>query len=155
MAQREASKARMRTSSRLLLVALAVLATALTLAHVSVGATEISRPRIASKSFELQGSRPGPNYTVTVVAKLTVCDESAGPLTALVKERKFVGDDELGARSFTRTIWAAKGGCNRHVLRWRLGDEFFGVGWYTVNIRIRDNAGAVSKPAGRAWFTGD
>jgi hypothetical protein len=122
----------------------------------AAGGASNGRPRIAEHSFTQEGHRPpGRAYYVTVTARLRVCDDVRGALTVLVREQLLVGKFEEAERRFTRKLALARPGCAHHTLRWRVGDQFFGVGWYVVNVRLRDAGGLESKPIGQAWLTRD
>jgi hypothetical protein len=114
------------------------------------------RPRITESILTQEGHGPGgPSYYVTVTARLRVCDDAGGALTVLVREQLLIGKLEEAERRFTRRLALARPGCARYTVRWRVGDQFFGVGWYVVNLRLRDAGGLASKPVGQAWLTRD
>jgi hypothetical protein len=54
-----------------------------------------------------------------------------------------------------RTVPADGSGCKAYTLRWRLADKFYGVGWYTVQVRLLDADGATSAVVTRRLLTVD
>lgn len=95
---------------------------------------------------------------------MRVCHDEPGRLTFVVRERKTINaifrdgtrrTIEVAAKKrLLRSRETESAGCHRFRIAWRLDEEFYGVGWYIVNVRARD-ALRPSGPEGEAWFTAD
>ena len=112
-------------------------------------------PRIVSKRFRFIVRSYQP-YRLFVEARFRVCDDSPGRLRAVVRQQKRISKSypPLAAAGFAKSL-PAPAACRAYRLEWRLASKFFGVGWYIVNLRVRDDEGFLSNAVGRAWFTSD
>jgi hypothetical protein len=113
-------------------------------------------PRLLSVRWREVGHLPaGRNYYVTETLRFNVCDDAPGPLTARVGETKKTGPF-VGGRAVTLYRLSLKSaGCRSYKISWRLKDKFFGVGRYTVTLRIRDSDRAWSRIVTRSTYTPD
>jgi hypothetical protein len=80
--------------------------------------------------------------------RLRVCDDSAGPLSAHVEQRRGVAGRTVARRTFRRTLPTTAGGCRSYRFSWRLGEKFRGSGLLVVELRLRDAGGAWSRTVG-------
>jgi len=111
-------------------------------------------PRILQSQFTmLDNGKPGPEYQVTLRAKLQVA-AAPGPLKLRVRERLKLGskiDGEnvrsLNVRQTRATEW--------HSVDWKLEDRFFGIGEYEVQATAVDAKGRTSNPRSKSWITKD
>jgi hypothetical protein len=76
-------------------------------------------------------------------------------LRARVGQAKRIGPFHARARGVRAPPDAGRAGCRSYKLTWRLKDKFFGVGRYTVTLRIRDAEGAWSRTVSRSSYTPD
>ena len=121
------------------------------------------RPRIVSRRFAMVGHPPyGPGYYVTVHARFRVCDDSTGRLLARIRERKTLpttsGPLVVASATWSYSVRAPRSfgaPCRGYRKVWRLRDRFFGVGRYSVSLRVRDSGRKWSNAVGRSWFTSD
>jgi hypothetical protein len=91
-----------------------------------------------------------------VAARVRVCAQS-GPLVLRVREQSTRFDDPptVVAENF-RKLSAHRGArCQAHVMRWKLGDRFFGVGVYRLRFRALDRDGVASTSVFRKFETTD
>jgi hypothetical protein len=114
------------------------------------------RPRLAAVHWiEAGHNKPGRRYYVTETLRFRACDDAPGPLFARVGQTKRVGPYTFGRDVFVRRLPLAAAGCRSYMLRWRLKERFFGVGRYTITLRIRDTEEAWSRVVSRSSFTRD
>lgn len=114
------------------------------------------RPQLAAVRWQETGhNKPGRRYYVTEALRFRVCDDAPGPLFARVGQTKRIGPFTRGREVFVRRMTLAAAGCRSYKLTWRLKDKFFGVGRYTVTLRIRDAEGAWSRTVSRSSYTPD
>jgi sirohydrochlorin ferrochelatase len=96
---------------------------------------------------------PGDDYFVRVHVRLRVC-AVRGRSEVVVNETLRVGGQTFGEH--TRTIrFCQRSRCEAHRFRWRLRDEFFGVGTYRVAATVWDRAAQFSKTVTRKQSTLD
>jgi hypothetical protein len=112
-------------------------------------------PRLLSVRWHQIGHRPGVNYYVTEALSFRVCDDAPGPLRAQVTQTKKVGSHVLARAASSHRLSLMQAGCRSYKIGWRLQQKFFGVGRYTIRLRVRDRAGAWSMTVTRSTFTSD
>jgi hypothetical protein len=96
---------------------------------------------------------PGDEYFVRVHLRLRVC-AVRGRAEIVVNEIKRVGGQTFGEH--TRSIrFRQRARCEAHRFRWRLRDEFFGVGTYRVAATVWDKDAQFSKTVTRKKTTVD
>jgi hypothetical protein len=96
---------------------------------------------------------PGDDYFVRVHLRLRIC-AVRGRSEIVVSETKRVGEDTFGEH--TGTIgFTQRSRCQSHRFRWRLRDEFFGVGTYQVAATVWDRDAQFSKTVSRKKTTVD
>lgn len=128
----------------------------LALAAFAAPAGAVVWPRITAAHLSQRGQgAPGPNYQVLVSARQRVC-AAKGRLTLLVRERKYLGDlaDPLAEHFRRRRVRHARR-CQWHTFQWVLGERFFGVGTYSVRMKVRDRYGRESRAVFRSSTTLD
>jgi hypothetical protein len=114
------------------------------------------RPRLLAVRWQEAGhNRPGRRYYVTETLRFRVCDDASGPLVARVGQTKRVGPYTSGRDVFERRLPLAAAGCRSYRIKWRLKDRFFGVGRYTITLRVRDVEGAWSRTVRKTNYTPD
>ncbi len=111
-------------------------------------------PRIRSMKLRLTPHGPaGDDYFVRVHLRLRVC-AVRGRSEVVVNETKRVGRHTFGEH--TRTLrFRQHSRCESHRFRWRLRDEFFGVGTYKVAATVWDRDLQFSKSVARKKTTTD
>jgi hypothetical protein len=111
-------------------------------------------PKITKMRMWMTGhGAPGPRYFVRVHIWTRVC-AVRGRSEVNFYERQLVGGDIFG--EFTRNIgFRQRPHCQDHSFRWRLRDEFFGVGTYRVAATVYDKDGQSSKTVSRRIVTRD
>lgn len=133
-----------------------ILGSVVSLILAAPATSQAGRPRISEKQFRFVVlSKPYEPYRLYVEAKFRVCDDSAGGLRAIVRQQAAYPDQPPHASAGFAKILPAPSGCRRYRMLWRVTDQFFGIGWYVVNVRVRDSEGLLSNAVGRAWFTRD
>jgi hypothetical protein len=111
-------------------------------------------PRIRKMRMRMTGHRSGSeDYFVRVHVRLRVC--TVRRLSrVVVNESKRVGGQTFGEH--TRTIrFRQRSRCQTHRFRWRLRDEFFGVGTYKVAATVWDRDAQFSNTVARRNTTLD
>jgi len=112
-------------------------------------------PRLLSVRWREVGHRPGRNYYVTETLRFRVCDDARGPLLARVGQTKKTGPF-IGGRAVTfHRLSLASAGCRSYKISWRLKEKFFGVGRYTITLRIRDRDRTWSRTVTRSTYVPD
>jgi len=111
-------------------------------------------PKIkAIKLWSTGHGDPGPDYFVRVHLRLRVC-AVRGHTTVRIHETLRIGGNAFGdhrrALAYQQTVR-----CQRRTFKWRLREEFLGVGTYRVAARVRDRDGQVSKTRSRTLVTTD
>jgi hypothetical protein len=111
-------------------------------------------PKIKRMRMWMTGHRaPGERYFVRVHLRLRVC-AVRGRAEVVVNETKRVGGETFGEH--TRTLkYRQRARCQRRTFRWKLRDEFFGVGTYKVAATIWDKDSQFSKTVSRKSVTLD
>jgi hypothetical protein len=136
-----------------LILALATSAIAATpaIAQKSAAAAE---PTIRDMKLRTTGhGPPGGDYFVRVHVRLRVC-AVRGRSQAMLHETLRIGGQTFGEHS--RTIaFRQRSQCETHRFRWRLRDEFLGVGTYRVAATVRDRDAQVSNTVSRKQTTVD
>jgi hypothetical protein len=115
----------------------------------------LPRPRLTAMRMRTVGVGTAPaNYYVRVSVRLRVCAPRQNRMTARLHERKRIGSDTFGEhfRSFT---FRHAGGCRFRSWKWKLRDEFFGVGSYSVAAEVTDSQGQPTRRLVRRTFTAD
>jgi hypothetical protein len=116
--------------------------------------SSVVRPRITFLRLVEKGYNPGPDYYVTETVTLRAC-AARGHLSLRVRERKEGGDGSIIAEHF-RAFGLRQGQrCQTHTARWKLGDSFFGIGYYRLRFTVIDRFGRRSPAVFRQEFTGD
>lgn len=111
-------------------------------------------PRITKMNLQFTGhaTRRG-RYFVRVHVRLRVC-AVRGRSEVVVNETKRLGGQVFGEH--TRTIrFRQRSRCQRHRFRWKLRDEFFGVGTYKVAATVWDKDFQLSRTVTRKKLTLD
>jgi hypothetical protein len=94
-------------------------------------------PRLLSVRWREVGHQSaGRNYYVTETLRFRVCDDAPGPLTARVGQTKKTGPFIRGRVVSFYRLSLTSAGCHSYKVGWRLKDKFFGVGRYTITLRI-------------------
>jgi hypothetical protein len=75
-------------------------------------------------------------------------------MSASFHERKRIGAENFGEHFRTLTFRHA-GGCRFRSWKWKLRDEFFGVGSYSVAAEVMDSQGQSTRRLIRRIFTSD
>jgi hypothetical protein len=112
-------------------------------------------PTIRALKWSLRGHGRGWSYYVTVSVRLQVCDDLGGSITSYRDERKHIAGRTFGRSRTSDYARTRRAGCTAATWTWRLEDKFFGVGYYTVRIWVRDEDGAKSRVVQKSWYTGD
>jgi hypothetical protein len=96
---------------------------------------------------------PGPDYFVRVHLRLRVC-AVRGAMKVRVHETLRIGGNTFG--DHRRTLgYRQSAHCQRRTFKWRLRDEFLGVGTYRVAANVRDHDGQVAETRSRQLVTID
>lgn len=112
-----------------------------------------ANPRITAMRMRLTSNRRGGRYSVRVNVRLRVC-AVRGRSEALIKESVRLKGDRLAEHTrFKRFRQTAR--CQRHLLKWKLRREFFGVGRYKVAVRVLDKDSQISRTVSRSHLTRD
>jgi hypothetical protein len=98
--------------------------------------------------------RAGSSYYVRVRVRLRVCAPRQNRMFADFHERKRIGSDTVGEH-FRSLTFRHAGGCRLRSWKWKLRDEFFGVGSYSVASRVMDSQGQSTRRLIRRIFTAD
>jgi hypothetical protein len=119
-------------------------------------ASAAAAPHVKAMKLHLDGSKPGPNYTVEVQVKARICGKQ-GPMRLAILEQKTGFDRPAtvtaqNSRSFTRRQHKP---CQVYTPSWQLDDEFFGIGVYRVHLHAIDHDGDRSRSAQRVVRTYD
>jgi hypothetical protein len=128
---------------------------ALTVSLSTASATASARPHIATLRATLTGvGPPGTGYEVIVTGGLRVCAQN-GRLTVRVREQSTGFDDPptVTAQNFRKFFLRQRQRCQRHVVRWKLGDRFFGIGVYRLRFQVQDADGELSRSVFRKFET--
>jgi hypothetical protein len=110
-------------------------------------------PRIRAMRMRLTGHNPGAGYYVVTRIRLRVC-AVRGPAEVVMHESIRLGGEPFAEH--TRTLkFRQRSRCQWHSFRWRLRDEFFGVGTYRVAASVHDKDLQVSRTVSRQNTTLD
>jgi hypothetical protein len=111
-------------------------------------------PKIKRMRMRLTGHNPRPNqYFVRVHIRLRVC-AVRGRTEVVINESKRAGGQTFGEH--TRTLrYRHRSRCQNRTFRWKLRDEFFGVGTYKVSATVWDKDSQFSKTVSRREITLD
>jgi hypothetical protein len=112
-------------------------------------------PTVRSLSWSLRGHGRGFGYYVTVSVRMRLCDDAGGTITSYRDERKHIGGRTFGRSRRSDYGRSRPAGCTVTRWTWRLEDKFFGVGYYSVRVWVRDPDGGKSRAITRSWFTSD
>lgn len=111
-------------------------------------------PRIRSMRIQLTGhGPPGESYFVRVQLRLRVC-AVRGDTTVVINEVKRIRRHIFGEHTRSRDVRQRKR-CQVQRFRWRLRDEFFGVGFYEIKATVWDRDAQFSKTVSRKQITRD
>jgi hypothetical protein len=93
---------------------------------------------------------------VAVAGHVRVCAQK-GRLVVRVREQLTGFDDPptLVAQNFRKLSTRQSARCQTHVVRWKLGDRFFGVGVYRLRFQAVDRDGVASTSVFRRFQTTD
>jgi hypothetical protein len=95
----------------------------------------------------------GPRYFVRVHVRLRIC-AVRGPTEVVINETKGDGGQTFGEH--TRTLrYRHRARCETRRFRWKLRDEFFGVGTYKVAATAWDTDSQFSRTVSRRVVTID
>ena len=130
-----------------------LLATLLTACCWPSAAVAHADPKITNMQMRLTGHNPGPHYYVSVRIRLRVC-AVRGRSSVVLRETLRLGGQTLGRHSRTRRF-DQTAACRRHTFKWKLRDEFFGVGTYRVAATVTDKDAQVSNTVSRRQTTND
>ena len=111
-------------------------------------------PKIkAMRLWSTGHGNPGPDYFVRVHLRIRVCGVR-GDMKVRVHETLRIGGNTFG--DHRRTLaYRQSTRCQRRTFKWRLRDEFMGVGTYRVAANVRDHDGQVSETRSRKLVTID
>jgi hypothetical protein len=112
-------------------------------------------PTLRALGWSLRGHGRGFSYYVTVSVRTRICDDVAGTITAYRTERSHLGGRTSGRSSGSDYGRSRGAGCTVTRWTWRLEDKFFGIGYYTARVWVRDEDRAKSRVITRSWFTAD
>jgi hypothetical protein len=111
-------------------------------------------PRITSMRLRLTGHNAGSErYFVRVRVRLRVC-AVRGRAEVVFNETKRAGGERFGEHTRIKRF-RQSAGCQSHSFRWRLRDEFFGVGTYRVAATAWDKDSQFSRTVSRRQITLD
>jgi hypothetical protein len=96
---------------------------------------------------------PGPDYFVRVHLRLRVC-AVRGHTKVRVHETLSIGSNTFGEHRRT-LAYEQTARCRRRTFKWRLREEFLGVGTYRVAAKVRDKDGQLSAARSRKVETND
>lgn len=115
----------------------------------------LPKPRLTAMRLRTVGvGTAGSSYYVRVSVRLRVCAPRQNRLSADFHERKRIGSDTF-AEHFRSFTFRHAGGCRFRSWKWKLRDEFFGVGSYSVVARLTDSQGQSTRRLIRRVFTAD
>jgi hypothetical protein len=104
----------------------------------------------------VSSARPGSSsYYVTETLRFRACDDAPGPLTASITQTKKTGTFIVAHAVSLHRLSLKSAGCGSYKISWRLREKFFGVGRYTITLRVRDRDRAWSRTVTRSTFTAD
>lgn len=111
-------------------------------------------PKIKRMRMWMTSHNPRPNgYFVRVHIRLHVC-AVRGRSEVVFRETKRLGGQTFGEH--TRTLrFRQRVRCQSRTFRWKLRDEFFGIGTYRVRATVRDKDAQSSKTVSRKFVTLD
>jgi len=112
-------------------------------------------PTLRALGWSLRGHGRGFGYYVTVSVRMRICDDVGGTITAYRTERSHLGGRTRGRSSGSDYGRPRRAGCTVTRWTWRLEDKFFGIGYYTVRVWVRDEDRAKSRVITRSWYTSD
>jgi hypothetical protein len=112
-------------------------------------------PTLRALGWSLRGHGRGFGYYVTVSVRMRICDDVGGTITAYRTERSHLGGRTGGRSSGSDYGRSRRAGCTVTRWTWRLEDKFFGIGYYTVRVWVRDEDRAKSRVITRSWYTAD
>ncbi len=111
-------------------------------------------PRIRSMRMRLTGHHPGgDDYYVRTRIRLRVC-AVRGPAKVVMNESLGLSG-QLISEHTRRLRFRQSARCQWHAFKWRLGNEFFGVGAYRVAAKVADTDDQESKTVSRRHTTND
>jgi hypothetical protein len=110
-------------------------------------------PRIRDMRLWLTGHNPGHDYFVRVHVKLRIC-AVRGHAEVKIAETKGAGGHRFAEHARTLNFEQMRA-CNTRSFRWKLRDEFFGVGTYKVKATVWDKDFQSSRPVSRRQTTLD
>jgi hypothetical protein len=111
-------------------------------------------PKIRSMRMRLTGhNAPGPRYYVRVQIRLRICS-ARGRSSAVFNETLRIGSDTFGRHTRTKHF-RQTAHCQWRSFKWKLRDEFFGVGTYRVAATVWDKDSQFSKTVSRKQTTTD
>ena len=113
----------------------------------------LPRPTLNGMRMRLTGHDAGANYYVRVTVRLRICAPRQR-MTATFQERKTLGSTTFGR--YARSVaFSHAGGCRWRTMKWKLRDEFFGIGTYSVTGQLFDSQGKTSRRLTRRSVTND
>jgi hypothetical protein len=114
----------------------------------------LPRPKLNGMRMRLTGhGSAGAGYYVRVTVRLRICAPRQR-MTATFQERKTLGSTTFGR--YARSVgFGHAGGCRWRTMKWKLRDDFFGIGTYSVTGRLLDSQGHTSRRLTRRSVTTD
>jgi hypothetical protein len=114
----------------------------------------LPRPKLNGMRMRLTGhDAAGASYYVRVTVRLRICAPRQR-MTATFQERKTIGSTTFG-RYARNVAFSHAGGCRWRTMKWKLRDEFFGIGTYSVTGQLLDSQGKTSRRLTRRSVTND
>jgi hypothetical protein len=116
----------------------------------------LPKPRLLSLSMRLAGVGPaGPQYYVRVTLRVRYCAVSQRKVDLVVNERLRLGSDTFAERTRLYPRSHRAGGCRSRTIKYKLADNFFGVGTYLATVTVLDTRGQSSRALTRRHTTLD
>jgi hypothetical protein len=115
-------------------------------------------PRLTKGKVLLVYQKRNPRWLsfLTVNVSIRVADDSRAKLLVEAREESWLGDYTHASGSHAWRVWAPShsGQASRtYNFRWKLGDQCYGVGWYGVWVRVRDQEYQWSTTVSKKWYT--
>lgn len=116
----------------------------------------LPKPRLLSLRMRLVGVGPaGPTYYVRVTLRVRYCAASQRKVDLVVDERLRLGSQTFAERTRFYPRSHLTGGCRTRTIKYKLADDFFGVGTYLATVSVLDSRGQSSRALTRRNTTLD